>query len=181
MPEVYILFFKGHGFIPVLIRLFSKHRGQKFSKVPAHCAVFIKSGNGFVEYEAVSTGIRKLWLPILPKYQKFLMIPVKDLSPVVNWLDTQVGKPYGYLTVAITGLGIVSPSVVDRVLSWCWRNLFGGKSGRSCPKDCSLLAHLALMEGGVEVPGRKDGLPVSPNDLLTSLKNIPGNIEVCPD
>ena len=175
---VVVAFWRGRGLIPVLIRLFSRHRGQAWADVPAHCAVLLEDSEGFTEYEAISTGIRRGEITrqeldegtVAP----MVMIPVTvpNFDAMVQYLNEQVGQRYGYEAVAATGLAIVAPSWLDRWLSWSWLHLAGGRSGRSCPKDCSLLVWWALSHAGLTLPGREDGLPVSPNDLLQLLKRL---------
>ncbi len=174
---VHLLFFKGYGIIPILVRLLTWHwwHGQRWSQVPAHVAITIPAGNAMHEYEAVITGVHvSLLAPSdLPTLNGLIAdVPVDVPLPheTVRWLDAQVGKPYGYLAVAATGLGIISPSWLDRWWARGWEHLAGGKSGRTAPLNCSLLCQLALGAGGLDIQGRQDGLPISPNDLLRILQ-----------
>ena len=188
---VHLLFFRGHGIVPILVRLLTWHwwRGQHWSQVPAHVALAIPAGRvlhaelpsyaaklpSYAEYEAITTGIHVSMLAEsdMPRLHGLIDdIPVEVPLPheTVRWLDAQVGLPYGYLAVAATGLGIVSPPWMDRCWLRLWERLAGGKSGRTAPLNCSLLCQLALRAGGLDVQGRQDGLPVSPNDLLLILK-----------
>lgn len=168
-----VLAFRGHGIMPVLIRLFCWHwrQGQRWSEVPAHVAIWDEAGAA--EYEAIVTGIKRSELASLDGLRGLthtIRVEVPDMAGTRVWLEEQVGREYGYLAVAATGLGILSPPSLDRVWRCWWERLSGGKSGRTAPLDCSLLAQMALRAGGVEMLGRRDGLPVSPNDLVLELK-----------
>lgn len=172
-----LLFFRGHGIVPILVRLLTWHwwRGQHWSQVPAHVAIAIPAGRVLHEYEAIITGVHVSLLAItdVPQLNGLIAdvpVDVPLLGAAGHWLDAQVGKPYGYLAVAATGLGIISPPWLDRWWARGWEHLAGGKSGRSAPLNCSLLCQLALRAGGLDIPGRQDGLPVSPNDLLRILQ-----------
>ncbi len=181
---VHLLFFKGYGIIPILVRLLTWHwwHGQHWSQVPAHVAITIPAGRvlhaelpSYAEYEAIITGVHVSLLAItdVPQLNGLIAdVPVDVPLPheTVRWLDAQVGKPYGYLASAATGLGIVSPPWLDRWWRRGWEHLAGGKSGRTAPLNCSLLCQLALRAGGLDIPGRQDGLPVSPNDLMRILQ-----------
>jgi hypothetical protein len=126
-----------------------------------------------IEYEAIVTGIKRSGLDTLEGLcglTDTIRVEVPDMAAARMWLAEQVGREYGYLAVVATGLGILSPASLDRVWRCWWERLAGGKSGRTAPLDCSLLAQLALRAGGVEMLGRRDGLPVSPNDLVLELK-----------
>jgi hypothetical protein len=126
-----------------------------------------------IEYEAVVTGIKRSELDTLDGLRGLtdaIRVEVPDVAATRGWLAEQVGREYGYLAVVATGLGILSPPSMDRVWKCWWERLAGGKSGRTAPLDCSLLAQLALRAGGLEMQGRRDGLPVSPNDLVLELK-----------
>ena len=170
---LHLLFFRGHGLVPVLVRLFCWHwwRGQRWREVPAHVAIWDR--DTWTEYEAIVTGIRSGHLAGIQETSGLIgIIPVSVQHPDAAraWLDDQVGKPYGFLAVTATGLGILSPPALDRLWRTLWERLAGGRAGRTAPLDCSLLAQMALRAGGLDLLGRDDGLPVSPNDLLRNLK-----------
>ncbi len=172
-----LLFFRGHGIIPILVRLLTWHwwHGQHWSRVPAHVAITIPVWNALAEYEAIITGVQVTLLaesdlPTLNGLIADVPVDVPLIGAAQHWLDAQVGRPYGFLTSAATGLGIVSPPWLDRWWARGWEHLAGGKSGRTAPLNCSLLCQLALGAGGLDIPGRSDGLPVSPNDLLRILQ-----------
>ncbi len=174
---LHLLFFKGHGLIPILVRLITWHwwLGQRWSQVPAHVAITIPAGRVLHEYEAIITGVQVTLLaesdvPRLNGLIADIPMDVPLLGAAVRWLDAQVGKPYGYLASAATGLGIISPPWLDRWWRRGWEHLAGGKSGRTAPLNCSLLCQLAIRAGGLDIQGRKDGLPVSPNDLMRILQ-----------
>ncbi|WP_395089279.1 hypothetical protein [Armatimonas sp.] len=163
--------------MPLMIRLLTWHwwRGQRWRQVPAHVAIAIPVGSTLSEYEAITTGVHVSLLAEsdvsrLSGLIADLPVEVPLLGATVRWLDAQVGKPYGYLASAATGLGIVSPRWLDRWWARGWERLAGGKSGRTAPLNCSLLCQLALKAGGLDIPGRQDGLPVSPNDLMRILQ-----------
>ena len=179
-----LLFFRGHGIVPILVRLLTWHWwiGQSWGQVPAHVAIAIPAGRAlhaelpsYAEYEAIITGVRvSLLAPSDLTTLHGLIADVPVDVPLIgaaqHWLDAQVGKPYGYLAVVATGLGIVSPPWLDRWWRRGWEHMAGGKSGRTAPLNCSLLCQLALGAGGLGIPGRRDGLPVSPNDLMRIIK-----------
>ncbi|WP_394794882.1 hypothetical protein [Armatimonas sp.] len=174
---IHLLFFKGYGIIPILVRLLTWHwwLGQRWSQVPAHVAIAIPVGSTLSEYEAIITGVHVALLAPsdVPRLNGLIAaVPVEVPQPAATqrWLDAQVGKPYGYLAAAATGLGIISPPWLDRWWRRGWERLSGGKSGRTAPLNCSLLCQLALGAGGLDTPGRQDGLPVSPNDLMRILQ-----------
>lgn len=174
---LHLLFFRGHGLVPVLVRLFCWHwwHGQRWRDVPAHVAIWDRDNK--TEYEAIVTGIRSGQLDGLNKLSGLVeMIPVSVPHPDAAraWLDEQVGRPYGFLAATATGLGILSPPALDRLWRTLWEHLSGGRSGRTAPLDCSLLAQMALRAGGQNILGRDDGLPVSPNDLFLSLLSLKG-------
>jgi hypothetical protein len=181
--KVTLLFFRGctivpdgliKPVIPMLIRLCTWPRGRvHFNNVPAHVAIVVNE----TEYESIVTGIRKS--PLKPEHDgRFyglhnlitqIQIEVTEElgSRLINFLDKQVGQPYGYITVAITGVGILQgePPAFTRRL---WEKL---RSGRSAPKNCSYLCQLALQQIGVHVK-RHDDLPMSPMDLLDAVRNL---------
>ncbi len=174
---LHLLFFRGHGLVPVLVRLFCWHwwHGQRWREVPAHVAIW--DAEEGLEYEAIVTGIRSGRLDSLDGLSGLIeALPVALPEPNLarRWLMQQVGRPYGYLAVAATGLGILSPPALDRLWRTLWEHLSGGRSGRTAPLDCSLLAQMALRAGGQNILGRDDGLPVSPNDLFLSLLSLKG-------
>lgn len=118
---IHLLFFKGYGFVPLMIRLLTWHwwRGQRWRQVPAHVAIAIPVGSTLSEYEAITTGVHVSLLAEsdvsrLSGLIADLPVEVPLLGATVRWLDAQVGKPYGYLASAATGLGIVSPRWLDR-------------------------------------------------------------------
>lgn len=172
---LYLLCFRGSGIVPLLVRLFCWHwwQRQRWSDVPAHVAIWDRDNQ--TEYEAIITGVRKGQLTELQQITGLIEaqpveLPYPDAARA--WLNEQVGKPYGYLAALATGLGILSPSWLDCWWRYGWERLAGGKSGRTAPLDCSLLAQFALKKGGYIVLGRSDGLPVSPNDLHLYLKGL---------
>ena len=176
---LHLLFFRGHGLVPVLVRLFCWRwwLGQHWRDVPAHVAVAVPAStnaNALYEYEAVVTRIQVSLLARkeIPKLNGLIAcvdIEVPDPRQAHAWLDLQIGRRYGFEAAALTGLGIVSPPALDRWWRRIWEHLSGGRSGRTAPLDCSLLAQMALRAGGLDLLGREDGLPVSPNDLLKNL------------
>lgn len=161
-----VVFFKGRGLVPVLVRAVTWRwrEGQAWGSVPAHCAFIVWP----VEYEAIITGIRKSEGWQLSGVVGRVGVSVPRLDDTIEWLDMQVGKPYGFLACALTGAGHLLPANARR-LSRLWERMAGGKSGRTAPLNCSLLCQFALLCGGLPVRGREDGLPVSPNDLLRIL------------
>lgn len=172
---LHLLFFRGHGLVPVLVRLFCWRwwQGQHWRDVPAHVALWDR--DTWTEYEAIVTGIRATHLSGLQETSGLvgvLEVSLPHPDAATAWLGDQVGKPYGFLASAATGLGILSPPALDLWWRWLWRHLSGGKAGRTAPLNCSLLCQLALRAGGLNLVGREDGLPVSPNDLLLTLKGL---------
>lgn len=170
---LHLLFFRGYGLVPVLVRLICWHwwHGQKWREVPAHVSVW--DAEEGLEYEAIVTGIRSERLESIESLTGLIeALPVAVPEPELSrrWLMQQVGRPYGFLAATATGLGILSPPALDRLWRTLWERLSGGKGGRTAPLDCSLLAQMALRAGGLDLLGRADGLPVSPNDLLRNLK-----------
>lgn len=170
-----LLFFRGHGIVPVLVRLccWQWWLGQRWCDVPAHVSIWDRAEG--IEYEAIVSGIHSSTLPSLDGITGLIdnvVVVVPGLDQSRHWLTLQVGKPYGFLAAAATGLGILSPPALDLLWLRIWANLAGGRSGRTAPLDCSLLAQMALIAGGLDVPGRADGLPVSPNDLMMGLKGL---------
>lgn len=171
MGTLSLLFFRGHGAIPCLIRLATWRwwLGQRWEDVPAHVAIWDERTS--VEWEAVVFGIRKGPLSdaahnALSGLIATVQVEIPDYATTVRWLNAQVGRPYGFAAVAITGAGIIAPRAADRALAWLWRGMAGGKGGRSVPLDCSELVRGALAAGGAPLIGRADGLPMSPNDVL---------------
>jgi hypothetical protein len=177
---LHLLFFRGHGLVPVFVRLLCWHwwRGQRWQAVPAHVAVAVPAStdtNVLYEYEAVVTGIQVSLLAReeiqeINPLSSCVELRVPDPAQAHAWLDLQIGRRYGFETAALTGLGIVSPPALDRWWRRIWEHLSGGRSGRTAPLHCSLLVQMALRAGGLDLLGRGDGLPVSPNDLLRNLK-----------
>ncbi len=182
MKRVTLLFFRGctiipDGFksiIPMLIRLCTWPRGRvHFSNVPAHAAIVVEN----TEYEAIITGIRKIELQRNSDGEFYglrnLITQIHfdvedDLADKTRWfLEAQVGQRYGYETVLVTGIGLL-PGDVPYFTKRIWERL---ASGRSSPKNCSYLCQLALAEIGVHVK-RHDDLPMSPMDLLDSIRNL---------
>jgi hypothetical protein len=177
---LHLLFFRGHGIVPVLVRLFCWHwwRSQRWRDVPAHVAVAVPAStdsNALYEYEAVVTGIQ-VSLLAREDIQKLngliasIQLDVPDPEAASRWLDSQVGHRYGFEAVALTGLAVLSPTWLDMLWARCWARLQGGKSGRTAPLHCSLLCLNALRAGGFDTAKFPDFPPVSPNDLLRNLK-----------
>lgn len=172
--SAYLLFFKGHGVAPLLIRWLTWRGGEAWSSVPSHVAICFANYGGWSEYEATITGIHQRFVRDFKLHGLIEAVKVElpDEDAAQQWVGSKVGKPYGYLAVISTGLGIVSPPWWDRLWARLWEHLAGGRGGRTAPLDCSLLAQLTLKAGGLDVPGREDGLPVSPNDLYLNLKEL---------
>ena len=136
---LHLLFFRGHGLIPMLVRLFCWHwwRGQRWRDVPAHVAIWDTEEG--IEYEAIVTGIRSERLESIECLSGLIeALPVEVPEPEITrrWLMQQVGRPYGFLAVTATGLGILSPPALDRLLRTLWERLAGGRAGRTAPLDC---------------------------------------------
>lgn len=174
---LHLLFFRGHGLVPVLVRLFCWRwwRGQRWREVPAHVAVAVPtSANALHEYEAVVTGIQVSLLAQedIPKLNGLIAsidLDVPDPESASRWLDLQIGRRYGFEAVALTGLAVLSPAWLDLIWARCWARLQGGRSGRTSPLHCSLLCLGALEAAGF--PTNFPGFPpVSPNDLMLGLK-----------
>jgi len=173
-----LLFFRGHGVIPVLVRLFTWKwfYGQKWKDVPAHVAVMIEVRDGvFVKYEAIVSGIESNIIDYNDQLSdKSLMakidVYVPDVKSSIAYLDSQLNDRYGFEAVAINGIAAISPFWIDLILSAIWRHLMNGQDPKTCPLHCSMLAFLAVRAGGKVLDGREDGMPSSPNDLLRSLR-----------
>ena len=55
-----ILFFRGKGIIPLIIRLCSMRKELHISRTPAHCAIVLRENfddNVGTEYESIVTGV----------------------------------------------------------------------------------------------------------------------------
>lgn len=175
---LHLLFFRGHGIVPVLVRLFCWHwwTCQHWRDVPAHVAVAVPtSTNALYEYEAIVSGIQVSLLareeiPKLTGLIASVEMKVPNPEAASQWLDSQVGQRYGFEAVALTGLAVLSPSWLDLTWARCWASLQGGKSGRTSPLHCSLLCRRALEAGGYKTT-LPDFPPISPNDLMLGLKS----------
>lgn len=175
---LHLLFFRGHGIVPVLVRLFCWRwwRGQRWSDVPAHVAIALPtSGKTLHEYEAIVTGIQVSLLdpgtiPALNGLIACIKVEVPDIEASRRWLDEQVGQCYGFEAVALTGLTVLSPAWLDLIWARCWAKLQGGRSGRTSPLHCSLLCLKALHAGGFTGDELPDFPPASPNDLMLGLR-----------
>lgn len=165
-----LIFFTGHGFIPVMIRVFCRRwrDAQPWEEVPAHVVIWDRSLQR--ETEATVKGIRSTRLETLAGLHgvcKIVPINVPNIEGAREFLESQENERYGFEAVVLTGLAEVSPNWIDRIWLKCWSSLRGGKGGRTSPLHCSLLCHKALEAGGVPVHNiRRDGLPLTPNDLL---------------
>lgn len=169
---LHLLFFRGHGIVPVLVRLFCWRwwGGQRWRDVPAHVAIWDTEEG--IEYEAIVTGIRSGRLESaesLPGLIESVPVALPEPDLARRWLMQQVGKRYGFEAVALTGLTVLSPSWLDLIWARCWARLQGGRSGRTSPLHCSLLCLGALEAAGF--PTNFPGFPpVSPNDLMLGLR-----------
>ena len=168
-----IYFFRGSGLVPLIVRLFCWKWwiGEKFSQVPAHCSLVMKAGSYLVEFEATVKGISCHHVPDkMSGVIHYVDLAVPDERVALSWLSDKIGSRYGFEAVAIDGISVVAPPWVDKCMALVWRRL---EKGRSSPLHCSLLCLGAINASGFSpVPSRPDGLPVSPNDLLISLKGL---------
>ena len=172
-----LLFFRGHGIVPVLVRLFTWKwfYAQKWKDVPSHVAIVVDSEYGVKrKYEAVVTGIQSAAFSYSEiENDKSLIaeikLPFSDVAASRKYLDSQVGDRYGFEVVAITGLAVLSPPWVDAVLAFVWTRLMGGRNGETCPLHCSLLAKMSMSAGGFVFEKGTDNMPMSPNDLFLLL------------
>lgn len=174
------------GIIPTLIRVCTRPNGWHLDHVPAHVIIFFHSGKNTssfiktgIEYEAVITGIRKQefsYDAIAYEFNGSGIIDVLSFDKHTNaeelrledWLHDLEGERYGFEAVIATGIGNLEgkpPKFVNRI----WEKL---SSGRSSPKNCSVLCGLALEKLGYVFQKRKDGLPTSPVDLMIALRKI---------
>lgn len=164
----HLLFFRGHGWIPVLTRLLTWEwwRGQKWRDVPAHVAIFWDNGpSGWIEIEAIATGIRRGELTVLPGSDDGVcaQINLSDGGPdALLYASQQVGRRYGFETAALTGLAAIPAA--NEYAQTLWSQL---ASGRTVPLHCSLLAAGALKAAGYELP--KWETPPSPNQVYRYL------------
>lgn len=171
-PSACLYFFSGHGLVPVVVRLVTWRwwAGQRWGEVPAHCAIVISTpGQDSVEYESIITGTRKSINFRLSGVVYSRLVDIPRIADTIEWLDSQVGRPYGFLPAILTGIGALRPGYAiycGRVWEW----LRGGRGGRTAPLNCSLLCQYALLAGGVEVGGHPTGLPLSPNELMRSFQ-----------
>lgn len=169
MIELY--FFRGRGTVPFIVRLFCWRwwLGQKFSQVPAHCSAVIATGETIIEFEATVKGITcDFFHEKVTGVISSIRLEVPHHNTALYWLAMKCGTRYGFEAVAIDGISVVAPAWVDKILASVWSRL---EKGRSSPLHCSLLCLGALKAGGYSpLPYRKDGIPISPNDLMIGLK-----------
>lgn len=173
-----ILFFRGKGVIPFIIRLCSRRKELHFSRTPAHCAIALRENYGdsyAQEYESVVTGVQTH--PIKVKQDGLFLInglidaitytvPDEKYDQCQAYLESMVGKPYGFSNVILTGIGQL-PGKPHFSFVRAWEKM---KSGRTSPRDCSELVRQALIEANIKVIDRHDGLPLSPCDLYIALR-----------
>lgn len=173
-----LLFFRGHGIVPILVRLFTWRplSGQRWKDVPAHVAIVTNSPDGIPrKYEAVITGIQStVFIESENSADKSVIAEFSFISDTgfsaYHYLEDQVGDRYGFEAVALTGMTVLAPRRIDKKLASIWAKMYGGKNGETCPLHCSLLAKKAMEAAGLpDVRPRKDGMPLSPNDLMTGL------------
>jgi hypothetical protein len=175
---VSILFFRGKGVIPFIIRLCSMRKELHFSRTPAHCAIVLRENYDDltgVEYESIVTGVTSHSIDVY-KGGTFLLnglidvisytVPDECYDKCQSYLELMVGKPYGFSNVILTGIGQL-PGNPHALFVNIWEKL---RSGRTSPRDCSELVRQALCEANIAVIERKDKLPLSPTDLYLSLK-----------
>jgi hypothetical protein len=163
LPNLHVLAFKGRGPVALLVRLLTWKwwTGQKWDDTPAHVALFWSVPGGYIEIEAIVTGIRRGELAELPSVGVVLQINCYDEGAGYRYASQAVGLRYGFEAAAITGLASLCRTLAARL----WASL---ASGRTAPLHCSLLALNTLKAAGYVMPSV--AVPPSPNELMLWLK-----------
>ena len=155
MPTVTVTFYRGRTLPALLVRWWSRRRGQAFSDVPSHCALIL--GGKLFEFVASGYSVRDA-APADSAWTGTVCVPSIEAlgSAVIGCLHER----YDWAAIALDfAERLLPPSI--KVPHFAYSHKY----------DCSRAVYGWLRAGGWDAPGwiRQLAVPLSPNDLLKAL------------